>query len=109
MPTSSADPRMIQVNGIRRKRSTARILPEYAGIAESLEGSVVETVGRDARGTVFPVEFALGRDITHALGERIIILRDITQRKSADKFQRCHRNPPNCMLYPVFVRCVVTQ
>ncbi len=62
----------------------ARILPEYAGVADYLEGSIVETAARDARGNVFPVEFALGRDIAHALGERIIILRDITQRKSAE-------------------------
>ncbi len=63
----------------------SRVLPEYADIAESLEGTIVETVGRDARGTLFPVEFALGRDVTHALGERIIILRDITRRKAADE------------------------
>ncbi len=29
MPTSSGEPRIIQVKGIRRKRSTARILREY--------------------------------------------------------------------------------
>ncbi|HEX3549983.1 MAG TPA: response regulator [Candidatus Elarobacter sp.] len=63
----------------------SRVLPEYAGIAESLEGTVIETVGRDASGTLFPVEFALGRDVTHALGERIIILRDITHRKAAEE------------------------
>ena len=63
----------------------ARILPDYAGIAAVAESSVVETIGRDARGTLFPVEFARGRDVTHAFGESIIILRDITQRKAAEE------------------------
>ncbi len=63
----------------------SRILPEYAEIAESLEGTIIETSGRDAHGNVFPIEFALGRDHSHAFGERIIILRDITQRKSAEE------------------------
>jgi PAS domain S-box-containing protein len=63
----------------------SRILPDYAGIAAIAEANVVETVGRDARGTLFPVEFAWRRDVTHALGETIIILRDITQRKAAEE------------------------
>ncbi|HZW52582.1 MAG TPA: response regulator [Candidatus Elarobacter sp.] len=63
----------------------ARILPEYASIADVGESTVVETTGRDARGTLFPVEFARGRDVTHAFGESIIILRDITQRKAAEE------------------------
>ena len=63
----------------------SRILPDYAGIAAFAEATVVETVGRDARGTLFPVEFARGRDVTHAFGETIIILRDITQRKAAEE------------------------
>ncbi|HEX3465600.1 MAG TPA: response regulator [Candidatus Elarobacter sp.] len=63
----------------------SRILPDYAQIADGPESSVVETIGRDARGTLFPVEFARGRDVTHAFGETIIILRDITQRKAAEE------------------------
>jgi two-component system sensor histidine kinase/response regulator len=63
----------------------ARILPDYASIADAPETAVVETTGRDARGTLFPVEFARGRDVTHAFGETIIILRDITRRKAADE------------------------
>lgn len=63
----------------------SRILPDYASIAETPQATVVETAGRDARGTLFPVEFARGRDVTHALGETIIILRDITQRKAAEE------------------------
>jgi PAS domain S-box-containing protein len=63
----------------------SRILPEYAEIAGGPEASVVETIGRDARGNLFPVEFARGRDVTHAFGETIIILRDITQRKAAEE------------------------
>jgi two-component system, sensor histidine kinase and response regulator len=63
----------------------SRILPDYAGISTVAESAVVETVGRDARGALFPVEFARGRDVTHAFGETIIILRDITQRKAADE------------------------
>ncbi|HEY0393337.1 MAG TPA: response regulator [Candidatus Elarobacter sp.] len=63
----------------------ARILPDYASIADVAETTVVETIGRDARGTLFPVEFARGRDVTHAFGESIIILRDITQRKAAEE------------------------
>ena len=63
----------------------SRILPDYARIADGPESSVVETIGRDARGNIFPVEFARGRDVTHAFGETIIILRDITQRKAAEE------------------------
>ena len=63
----------------------SRILPDYAGIVDGPEALVVETVGRDARGTLFPVEFARGRDVSHAFGETIIILRDITQRKAAEE------------------------
>jgi len=63
----------------------SRILPDYANVAAVAETSIVETVGRDARGTLFPVEFARGRDVTRAFGETIIILRDITQRKAADE------------------------
>ena len=62
----------------------SRVLPAYAEIAASLEGTIIETSARDAHGNLFPVEFALGRDHSHTLGERIIILRDITQRKSAE-------------------------
>jgi PAS domain S-box-containing protein len=62
----------------------SRVLPEYAGIPDAPQASVVETTGRDARGTLFPVEFARGRDAT-AIGETIIILRDITQRKAAEE------------------------
>ena|GEM_PF-1116958 len=63
----------------------ARILPDYAGIAAIAEANVVETVGRDARGTLFPVEFAWRRDVTRAFGETIIILRDITRRVAAEE------------------------
>jgi PAS domain S-box-containing protein len=63
----------------------SRVLPEYAGIPDAPQATVVETTGRDARGTLFPVEFARGRDATHAMGETIIILRDITQRKAAEE------------------------
>ncbi|HEY0614539.1 MAG TPA: response regulator [Candidatus Elarobacter sp.] len=63
----------------------SRILPDYAGIADVPEATVVETRGRDARGNLFPVEFARGRDVTHTFGESIIILRDITQRKAAEE------------------------
>ena len=62
----------------------SRILPDYAGIVAAAEANVVETIGRDARGVLFPVEFARGRDATLAFGETIIILRDITQRKAAE-------------------------
>ena len=62
-----------------------RILPDYANIASTAESTVVETIGRDARGNVFTVEFASGRDVTYAFGETIIILRDITQRKAAEE------------------------
>jgi len=63
----------------------SRILPDYAGIADAPQASVVETTGRNARGGLFPVEFARGRDATHSSGETIIILRDITQRKVAEE------------------------
>ena len=63
----------------------SRILPDFASIADAPEATVVETVGRDARGTYFPVEFARGRDVTHTFGETIIILRDITHRKAAEE------------------------
>ena len=63
----------------------SRILPDYAGIADAPQATVVETTGRSARGGLFPVEFARGRDVTHASGETIIILRDITQRKVAEE------------------------
>ena len=63
----------------------SRILPDYAGIADAPQATVVETTGRSARGSLFPVEFARGRDATHATGETIIILRDITQRKVAEE------------------------
>jgi two-component system, sensor histidine kinase and response regulator len=62
-----------------------RVLPDYAGIAAIAEANVIETVGRDARGNLFPIEFAWRRDVTHAFGETIIILRDITQRKAAEE------------------------
>jgi PAS domain S-box-containing protein len=66
--------------------AVTRVLPDYAGIAGTQEALVLETVGRDARGTLFPVEVARGRDVTDALGgERIIILRDITQRKAVEE------------------------
>ncbi|MBV8579495.1 MAG: response regulator [Candidatus Eremiobacteraeota bacterium] len=63
----------------------SRVLPDYAGIVDVGEATVVETVGRDVRGTLFPVEFARGRDATRAFDETIIILRDITQRKAAEE------------------------
>ena len=63
----------------------SRVLPGYASIPDAPQAAVVETTGRDARGTLFPVEFARGRDATHASGETIIILRDITQRKAAEE------------------------
>ena len=63
----------------------SRILPDYAGIPDAPQATVVETTGRSARGGSFPVEFARGRDATHASGETIIILRDITQRKVAEE------------------------
>jgi PAS domain S-box-containing protein len=63
--------------------AVARILPNYATLANPAEPSTGETVGRDARGNLFPVEVARGRDLTHAFGETIVILRDITQRKTA--------------------------
>ncbi len=63
----------------------SRILPEYAGITDTPRATIVETTGRNARGGLFPVEFARGRDATHASGETIIILRDITQRKVAEE------------------------
>jgi len=63
----------------------SRVLPEYAGIPDAPQASVVETTGRDARGTLFPVEFARGRDTSYAMGETIIILRDITQRKAGEE------------------------
>jgi two-component system sensor histidine kinase/response regulator len=65
--------------------AVTRVLPDYTGIAGTQEALVVDTIGRDARGTLFPVEFARGRDVANVLGgERIIILRDITQRKAAE-------------------------
>jgi PAS domain S-box-containing protein len=63
----------------------ARILPDYALLANVPEPSNAETVGRDSRGNLFPVEIARGRNLTHAFGETIIILRDITQRKAAEE------------------------
>jgi PAS domain S-box-containing protein len=63
----------------------SRILPDFAGIAEAPQATVVETTGRNARGGLFPVEFARGRVATQASGETIIILRDITQRKVAEE------------------------
>ncbi len=62
-----------------------RILPDYASIADVPEPFNTETVGCDSRGNLFPVEIARGRNLTHAFGETIIILRDITQRKTADE------------------------
>jgi PAS domain S-box-containing protein len=62
----------------------SRILPDYASVAGAAESAVVETTGRDARGTLFPVEFVRGRDATQ-FGETSIIVRDITHRKRADE------------------------
>jgi PAS domain S-box-containing protein len=65
--------------------AVTRVLPDYSAIAGPQDALVVETFGRDARGTLFPVEFARGRDVTSPGGERIIILRDITQRRAAEE------------------------
>jgi len=62
----------------------ARILPDFAAAALVPEATVIETTGRDARGTLFPLEFARGRDASGDAGETILILRDITQRKGAE-------------------------
>lgn len=62
-----------------------RILPDFAQIALSGDGVVAETTGRDAAGSLFPIELARGRDATRDLGETIVILRDITQRKRGDE------------------------
>ena len=63
----------------------SRLLPDFLTLAQAPEATVVETTARDARGTLFPVEFARGRDTTNASGETVLILRDITQRKHADE------------------------
>jgi PAS domain S-box-containing protein len=63
----------------------ARILPEFSGVAGLPEAVVVETTGRDARGTLFPIELARGREVSHDLRETILIVRDITQRKRAEE------------------------
>ncbi|HYZ15517.1 MAG TPA: response regulator, partial [Candidatus Acidoferrum sp.] len=63
----------------------ARILPNFAGIALTIDGVVAETIARDASGSLFPIELARGRDASRNLGETIVILRDITQRKQAEE------------------------
>lgn len=64
----------------------ARVLPDYPGVAELDDAGVLETIGSDARGTPFPVEFARGREASSSPGNgRIIIVRDITQRKAAEE------------------------
>ena len=63
----------------------SRLLPDFPSAAQAPEATVVETTARDARSTLFPVEFARGRDTTNESGETILILRDITQRKHAEE------------------------
>jgi PAS domain S-box-containing protein len=60
----------------------SRLLPEYE-LVTPLYANVVETTGRDRAGNTFPIEFARGA--TRDLGEAVIIVRDITQRKRAEE------------------------
>jgi PAS domain S-box-containing protein len=60
----------------------SRLLPEY-DLVTPLYANVVETTGRDRSGNTFPIEFARGA--TRDLGEAVIIVRDITQRKRAEE------------------------
>ena len=63
----------------------SRIVPDFAAFGAGAEGVVAETVGRNARGDLFPIELARGRDMERdELAETILILRDITHRKAAE-------------------------
>jgi PAS domain S-box-containing protein len=62
----------------------SRIVPDFAAVADIADSAVTETTGRDARGTLFPLELAPGRDASRE-GETILIMRDITKRKAAEE------------------------
>ncbi|HEY4442083.1 MAG TPA: response regulator [Candidatus Elarobacter sp.] len=63
----------------------SRLLPDFAAAAQAPEATVVETTGRDLRDNLFPIELSRGRDVARELGETIVIVRDITQRKRGEE------------------------
>jgi PAS domain S-box-containing protein len=63
----------------------SRLVPEFASLTFAPDATVVETEGRNLHDNVFPIELARGRDTARELGETILIVRDITQRKSAEE------------------------
>ncbi|MDB5041909.1 MAG: sensor hybrid histidine kinase [Candidatus Eremiobacteraeota bacterium] len=63
----------------------SRLVPDFASVASMPDAAVVETEGRDLHDNVFPIELARGRDTARDLAEMILIVRDITQRKSAQE------------------------
>ncbi len=68
-----------------RGTAISRIVPDFAAVTvASDEGVVTETTGRDARGHLFPLELVRGRDVPDARDGAILILRDITKRKTAE-------------------------
>jgi two-component system sensor histidine kinase/response regulator len=62
----------------------SRLLPDFAVAAQAPEATVVETTGRDLHDNLFPIELSRGRDVARELGETILIVRDITQRKRGE-------------------------
>jgi PAS domain S-box-containing protein len=63
----------------------SRLVPDFAAATFTPEATVVETVGRDLHDNLFPIELARGRDAARELGETILIVRDITQRKRTEE------------------------
>jgi two-component system, sensor histidine kinase and response regulator len=63
----------------------SRLLPDFAVAAQAPEATVVETTGRDLHDNLFPIELSRGRDVARELGETIVIVRDITQRKRGEE------------------------
>jgi len=63
----------------------SRLIPDFASVTFAPDAIVAETEGRDLHDNVFPIELARGRDMAQDMGETILIVRDITQRKSAQE------------------------
>ena len=61
----------------------ARMIPDY-GALDAPDGSTLHTLGQDAEGRTFPIELRRSREATAELGESIIIVRDVSERKSAE-------------------------
>ncbi|BDE06479.1 hypothetical protein WPS_17550 [Vulcanimicrobium alpinum] len=68
-----------------RGAPVTQLLPDFDHAGPIAYFSAVETTARHARGELFPIELARGRDSSNESGETIVIVRDITQRKAADE------------------------